>query len=61
MEGHVRVPVEPTEEMEYAFHNGQTSTHQRFRERYRNMLSARPDAKRAEELQAAPRNGRPNQ
>ncbi len=40
--GFVLVPLEPTREMEYAWHNGRTSTHQRFRERWRNALAAAP-------------------
>lgn len=41
-DGYVLVPVEPTKEMIWAFDNGPTSTHQRFRERYRNMIAAAP-------------------
>jgi len=39
-DGWVWVPEEPTKEIEYAWHNGHVSTHQRFRERWRNALAA---------------------
>ncbi len=48
-EGYVMVPREPTEAMQYAYHNGPTSTHQRFRERYRNMLTALPATRAQDE------------
>src|SRR5882762_11459977 len=34
----VLVPLEPTPEIEHAWYNGPTSTHNRFREHWRNAL-----------------------
>jgi len=36
----VLVPLEPTPEIEHAWYNGPTSTHNRFREHWRNALAA---------------------
>lgn len=42
MKGWKLVPVEPTEEMQFSWNNGKTSTHQRLRERWVNALAAAP-------------------